>query len=163
MVSIRRMTEDEFRVFLPSRVESFATDMVMGRGWLPDGANAKSSDWHSRLLHHGLSTPNHYFYTVRLEHVRVGDIWLAIEGPSDSAGGYIYHFCIDRAFRRRGIGSKAIALLENEASHLSLFRLALHLFSYNVAAIQFFRKVGFRDVTMKVNQFKMAKSLGWTG
>lgn len=155
------MTEDRFGAFLASRIESFATDMVTGRGWASDGAREKSSDWHSRILRRGLATPDQYFFVVQLDDTRVGDLWLAVEGPPDSAGGYILHFSIDEPFRRRGIGSAAMARLEDEAAHLGLLRLAIHVFTYNTVAIQFFRTVGFRDVTLKGTRLKMTKSLSW--
>ena len=49
-------------------------------------------------------------------------------------------------YRRRGLGTEMMLLLEAEARKLGLRRIYLHVWKLNDAAIHLYRKVGYREV-----------------
>jgi RimJ/RimL family protein N-acetyltransferase len=58
---------------------------------------------------------------------------------------FIYDFEIGASFRRLGYGVQALAVLEAHVRLLGVKRLELHVFGFNIAARELYKKAGFRE------------------
>lgn len=159
MVTLRRMTDQQFTTFLARSIQEFAAQMVRLGGWSLERSIDRSRREHMTLLRSGLATLNHHLLAIELDGVHVGDVWLRVYYHSGGADGYIFHLSVAKQFRRRGIASLAMKLLEKEALRLGLRRLSLHTLLENRAAIGFFDKAGFQDTTIRGSMIKMTKTL----
>lgn len=52
-------------------------------------------------------------------------------------------FCVDEAFRRRGVGAKMIAFICDHAKSLGFDRVELNMWEFNKEALDFYESVGF--------------------
>ncbi len=58
----------------------------------------------------------------------------------------IYHineFCVDRAFRRQGVGTELFAFARKDAREKGYSRMELDVWEFNEAAVKFYEEVGF--------------------
>ena len=154
MVTLRGMTEEEFQAFLARSIPEYAAEKVKAGNWTPDEALERSREEHVTLLPQGLATPNHHLYTIEQAGKPVGRLWLSVDQHIAGGAGFIYDLFVDEPFRRRGIASEAMRLLEKEALGLGVRSLALHVFGTNLAARALYQKLGY-----EITNINMAKDL----
>ncbi len=154
MVSLRRMTEEEFQAFLDRNIPAYAADKVQAGNWTPEEAEQKSREEHARLLPGGLDSAHQHLYTIELDGEPAGDLWLSSDPRLAAGAGFICDLYIAEEFRRRGIATEAMRLLEGEVTRLGLNGLSLHVFGDNLAARALYKKLGY-----EVTNLNMAKSL----
>jgi ribosomal protein S18 acetylase RimI-like enzyme len=154
MVSLRRMTEGEFQDFLDRNIPDYAADKVRAGNWTPEEAEQKSREEHARLLPDGLASPHQHLYTIELDGNAAGDLWLSSDPRLAGGAGFIFDLFVVEEFRRRGIATEAMRLLEGEASRLELSGLSLHVFGDNLGARALYEKLGY-----EIRNIAMAKSL----
>jgi GNAT superfamily N-acetyltransferase len=153
------MTQSEFDAFLPLSIQQYADYMARNRAWPPLDAPAISLREHTTALPAGLATAHHHLYTIQRDGAAVGEIWLEDVHPSASAAGYIHRVYVHEPFRRCGIATDALALLEQQATALGLASLAVHLFLPNAAAVALFRNAGYESGTLKGPRLNMHKAI----
>ena len=154
MVSIRPMTEEEFQAFLDRNIPAYAADKVQAGNWTPEEAEQKSREEHDRLLPGGLDSAHQNLYTIDLDGEQAGDLWLSSDPRLAAGAGFICDLYVAEEFRRQGIASEAMRLLEDEAARLGLKGLSLHVFGENLAARALYEKLGYQ-----ITNLVMAKSL----
>lgn len=154
MVSLRIMTEEEFRSFLARDIEDYAAEKVRAGSWTADEALQKSRQAHEVLLPQGLASPHQQLYTIELEGEPVGQLWLSTDPKLGRATGFIYDLFVVEPLRRRGIATQAMLQLEKLALQLGVKTLALHVFGHNAAARALYEELGY-----SVTDVNMAKSL----
>ena len=154
MVCLRRMTEQEFQGFLDRSVPEYAADKVRAGNWTPEEAAQKSREDYSRLLPDGLASTHQHLYTIELDGNAVGDLWLSSDPSLAGGAGFVFGLHVAEEFRRRGIATEAMHLLEGEASRLGLSGLSLHVFGDNLPARVLYEKLGY-----EITNMNMAKSL----
>ncbi|OGT28604.1 MAG: hypothetical protein A2Z17_03720 [Gammaproteobacteria bacterium RBG_16_66_13] len=152
MVSLRAMTEKEFRAFLAQDIETFAAEKVKAGNWAADEALQRSRDAHDSLLPQGLSSPDQRLYTIELDGEVVGRLWLSTDPKLGARVGFIYDLFVAEPFRRRGIGKQAMSLMEKEALRLGLDGLALHVFGHNAAARSFYEQLGYTITNINMSK-----------
>lgn len=157
MVSLRKMTDDEFEAFFDDDIAAFASEKVRAGNWSPEESIEKSRAAHSRLLPEGLHSPHQHFFTIEAEGEAVGRLWLSTDPEAGAGTGFIYDLFVEEKSRRRGVASEAMRLLEREARRLGLTRLALHVFAFNTQARDLYDKLGYQ-----VTNLNMAKSIADT-
>jgi ribosomal protein S18 acetylase RimI-like enzyme len=154
MVSLRAMTEEEFRSFLSKDIEDYAAEKVRAGNWTAEEALRRSKEDHDGLLPRGLASPHQHLYTIELDGEPVGRLWLSTDPHLGNGVGFIYDLFVAEAFRRRGVARQAMRLLEGEALQLGLTSLALHVFGFNAAARALYEDLGYA-----VTNINMAKPL----
>jgi RimJ/RimL family protein N-acetyltransferase len=154
MITLRHMNELEFQSFLAESIQSYASDKIRSGNWSEDEAERRSIEEHKKLLYRGLDTPNHFLYTIEFNHKPVGRIWLNSDPKIAGGAGFIYDLYIEEEFRRQGLATRALHLLEEKASCLGLSRLSLHVFGFNEPAIALYKKLGY-----KVTNLNMSKDI----
>ena len=154
MLIRRRMNESEFQSFLADSIPAYAADKMKAGNWTEEEAERRSSEEHARLLHQGLDTPDHFLYTIETNQKPIGRIWLTSDPNTAGGAGFIYDLFIEEEFRGQGLATRALYLLEEEASRLGLRRLSLHVFGFNEPAIALYKKLGY-----KVTNLNMSKDI----
>lgn len=154
MISLRKMTDDEFRLFLDDDIAAYASEKVIAGNWSPEDSLEKSREAHFRLLPQGLRTAHQHLFTIEAGGEAVGRLWLSTDPEAGRGVGFIYDVFVEERFRRRGVASEALRLLEDEARRFGLTRLALHVFAFNTAARALYDRLGYQ-----VTNLNMAKSI----
>ena len=154
MISLRRMTQEEFQEFLEVSIPEFASEKVQAGNWTAAEAQEKSEQSHRELLPQGLASPDQHLYTIRNGATAVGRLWLSIDPQTAGGAGFIFDLFIAEPYRRQGIAAQAMRLLESEAQRLGVSTLALHVFGYNMAARSLYEKLGY-----KITNINMSKTL----
>jgi ribosomal protein S18 acetylase RimI-like enzyme len=151
-VSIRPMTEQEFQAFLHQDVYDYAQEKVAAGNWTAEEALPRSRDEHENLLPVGLSTPHHHLYTIELDGLKVGRVWLSSDPRTAGGSGFLYDLFVEEAFRRRGIARQAMLLVELEARRQGLSSLALHVFGHNLAARALYEDLGYAITNLNMSK-----------
>jgi RimJ/RimL family protein N-acetyltransferase len=159
MVTLRRMTDQQYATFLARSIQERAAQMVQVGGWTAAEAVERSRREHLTLLSSGPLTLNHFLFAIELDGECVGDVWLRVYHHSGGAEGYLFRFTVGERYRRRGVASRAMELLMEEMTRIGVTRLSIHLFAENEAGMAFFLSVGFLDVTLGPSIVKMSRAL----
>jgi ribosomal protein S18 acetylase RimI-like enzyme len=154
MVRIRGMTEEEVQAFLDRNIPAYAADKVQAGNWTSEEAEQRAREEYSRLLPAGLNSAHQHLYTIELDEEPAGDLWLSSDPYMAGGAGFVYDLYVVEEFRRRGIATQALRLLEAEAACLGLSGLSLHVFGDNLAARALYEKLGY-----EITNLNMAKSL----
>jgi len=80
---------------------------------------------------------------------RRSDLHVAREGRTDELTGrvlWIYDVHVYDAFRRKGLGRKAMLFAEEEASRRGVSRVSLNVFGGNDAARSLYRSLGYAEL-----------------
>ena len=154
MVSLRKMTDDEFAAFLDNDIAVYAAEKVRAGNWSPEESLEKSRLDYARLLPQGLHSAHQHLFTIEADGEPVGRLWFSTDPAAGAGTGFIYDLFVEERFRRQGTASQAMRLIEREARRLGLTKLALHVFAFNTAARDLYRKLGYQ-----VTNLNMAKSI----
>ena len=154
MVYLRPMCEEDFQAFLDRNIPDYAPDTVRAGNWTPEQAEQKSREEQARLLPGGLDSAHQHLYTIELDGKPAGALWLTSDPRLAGGAGFICDLYVAEEYRRRGIATRAMRLLEGEVPRLGLNGLSLHVFGENLAARALYEKLGY-----KVTNLNMAKSL----
>jgi RimJ/RimL family protein N-acetyltransferase len=146
------MTEQEFQTFLAESIETYAAEKVKAGNWTADEALQRSRDTHDDLLPQGLASPGHRLYTIEVDDEPVGRLWLSTDPKLGPGVGFIYDLFVSEPFRRRGIATQAMRLLEQEALRLGLKSLSLHVFGYNSAARSLYEGLGYETTNINMSK-----------
>jgi len=151
------MSENEFALFLERVIPEYAAEKVKSGAWDSTDALGRSRAEHAALLPQGVETPSHYLYSIRQKDCgpAIGDIWLAVDQAAPVRSGFIYDLFIAETYRRQGLASQTMLVLEAEARRLGLHSLALHVFGHNAGARALYEKLGY-----EITDLNMAKPLG---
>ncbi|HEX4204329.1 MAG TPA: GNAT family N-acetyltransferase [Ktedonobacteraceae bacterium] len=155
MSILEPMTEAEFQHFLEPAIIEYAQDHVTNGQWAEEESLEKSRKEFHDLLSDGISTPNHYLFTLVNEaQQKVGILWFAIRESRGQRAAFVYDVRIDEAFRHHGYGSQAFRALENKVRDLGGNKIFLHVFGHNHVAQEMYKKLGYQ-----VTNIQMAKVL----
>lgn len=154
MTKLRLMTEPEFAGFLERSIPEYATEKVKAGTWSVEDSLRLSKESHEKLLPQGLSTPDNYLFTIEHDGDVAGNLWMAVQHPAGRPIGFIFDLFVAASFRRQGIATDAMRLLEDEASRLGLHTLSLHVFGFNAAARALYEQAGY-----VITDIDMSKSL----
>jgi GNAT superfamily N-acetyltransferase len=152
MVRLAPMTETEYRPFVRWCVEDYAQQQVRAGAWQPDAAESLAKQMVHGLLPEGLSTPDHYLFSIldRESEDRVGYLWYGLRQGAGEQFVALYELVILEAYRRQGYGTASLKVVEERARDLGVDRILLHVFGHNEAARALYLQSGYaeRNVTM---------------
>lgn len=101
-----------------------------------------SDPWSERTLMQELENPRAAFWTVSEGERLAG--YVGMHRVLDE--GYIANVAVDQAFRRQGLATSLLQTLLEEARAHKLSFVTLEVRIGNLAAISFYRKLGFQEV-----------------
>lgn len=150
------MRPDAYPRFLDEAVTGYANDNVAAGRWPEAEALELSRAEFSRLLPHGLETPDHRLYEIEdeLSGQTVGFVWLAYLSKASMKSAYVYQVVVQPEFRRRGHAQTALQALEAIAAAEGASNIGLHVFEHNPGAQALYALLGYR-----VNSVNMLKPL----
>ncbi len=149
-VVLRPMRHDEFPAYLENAVESYAAGMVDHAGLSHEAARSKSVADNNALFSNGLDTPEIVVLVVESGGEPVGHVVFGRRERHGRRQAFLYDIQIGPEHRGRGIGGRAMALLQDEARALGLERIELNVFGGNAGARRLYRSLGYQEtfVTM---------------
>ena len=152
MIRLVPMTESEFETYMEKVVPEYAVENVIAGYWSEEEALERSRKAFTNLLPRGLKTENNYLFRVRLEEngEKIGILWIKHETPRPH--GFILDISLDQAQRGKGYGKQAMLALEEFAKGLGIETLALHVFAYNMAAMQLYKGLGYEVTSQNMTK-----------
>jgi len=72
---------------------------------------------------------------------------------SDGRQGALYHVCVARAFRRRGIGTRMVGYCMKELRAMGINKVALIAFADNSAGNAFWKQIGWKQGNVNYYEF----------
>ena len=152
MVTLRAMTDREFQDFLDESVLTYASEKVRVGNWSAEEAQQRSIQAHTELLPNGLASAHQHLYTIEVDGAPAGRLWLCSDPSVAGGAGFIYDLLVAELFRRRGVATAAMRLLEAEATRLGLKSLALHVFGHNTGARALYLHLGYEITNLNMSK-----------
>lgn len=148
-VSLRVTKPAEFDQYLEHAIKNFADKKIKSGIWKQRQAINKSEEEHRQLLPNGLSTDNHYFYTICKGDMAVGMVWLAKKSDHN---GFIYDINILKKHQGKGYGKLAMKQIEMLARESGLNVIELHVFGHNQVARRLYEQLGYIETNIKMKK-----------
>lgn len=149
-IRLRPLRDEEFSVFRESLVRDYARGLVDDAGMDRAAAGEKAAaDLASVFPKSTSAEPNHRIYF--LEDAETGQtagyvFWAERQPPgSEETRAYLYELFVDEAFRRKGLGLRALELLEADVRDRGLPGIDLNVWGGNAAARSLYRRAGFAE------------------
>lgn len=103
-------------------------------------------------------------YLVEYENKIVGEFSIDFEFPnlssSDKKTAWIGILFGEKSARGKGLGKKTMDFLEAESKKLGAQRIELGCFEYNTSAIEFYKKIGYKEIR-RIDKFTMYQDKWW--
>lgn len=157
MVRLSKMTQPEYAVWKERSIKEYTDENVKSGRWDAKDAAKLAEKEFQHVLPKGLTTKDHYFFTIRDETKRkkIGSIWFqANKDRPEHPYGYLWDLLVYEEYRRRGFASEAMDELEKESRRMGLEKIRLNVFSHNLPAISLYEKLGYTPTN-----FFMSKKL----
>jgi ribosomal protein S18 acetylase RimI-like enzyme len=145
MLRLEPMTEAEFSEFVERAVPRRAARMVARGVWAEPRSIEASRAAYRRAFPQGRATPDeHVCHLVRTaDGARVGEVWYSTRSEGGLLQFWIEWIWVEPQFRRQGLASAALTLLEEEARQLGAARLGLDVWMDNPGAVELYRRLGY--------------------
>jgi ribosomal protein S18 acetylase RimI-like enzyme len=158
MVTLRRMTGDEFSAWREKSILGYAEDLAQATGVGVESARERARNQFSELLPDGSASERTWLLRVLDDSdVDVGVLWI---GPHPEQGGtaFVYDIEIAEQYRGRGLGTAAMTAAEGLAAQAGFAQISLNVFGFNDTARRVYDSLGYRVVSTV-----MSKSLADAG
>jgi ribosomal protein S18 acetylase RimI-like enzyme len=144
---LRPLRDDELPDFIERGKREYTRTLVDEAGLPPERAAAKTESDYASLFPAGARQPNQRISVLEDADSgeTVGQLFWAERQPPDGGGPrcYLYDIEIDERFRGRGLGRRAMQLLEEEARTVGLPGIDLNVWGGNDVARSLYRSLGF--------------------
>lgn len=151
-VRLRPLREEEFDAYLSFTMESYARDLVENAGFDEAAAARKSREDHDRLFPAGLGSPDVQVLAIEADGAPAGFLMWAPHERYGRRFAWLYQIEVEPALRGRGIGRRAMELLEEEVRARGLARLELNVFGGNQVARRLYGSLGFDEVAVTMGK-----------
>ena len=157
MVELVPMTEAEFEAFMEISMRDQAQGQVQAGNWPAEQADELIKQLRDQFLPGDLDTPNHFFFTIKDPDsgAEVGGLWYTVMEEDGNRFLFVVDIQVDEAYRRRGYGTQAFGMMEDQAREMGITTISLHVFKHNHSARAMYEKLGY----VGANNM-MAKELG---
>lgn len=142
IIELREMTTQEFEIYLRDTLQRYSevlSENVHEAGGNPSEQAKKQL---SNLLPQGLTTPHHRLFTVQVDAVLAGYVWVKIEEEKKSA--FLYEIYLAEEYRGKGVGTEVMQLIENLLRQKDIMYFKLHVFGSNTGARKLYEELGFQ-------------------
>ena len=145
MIQLVPMNHDQYQTFSEISARDQMEGHVREGRWKPEEAEANMAQLAAQFLPQGLTTPNHFFYTIEEAETGalVGGLWYMLAQEGETRQFFVLDIQIYAAFRRRGYGTLAFLAMEDQAREMGVNTIALHLFADNHPARAMYQKLGY--------------------
>ena len=154
-VALRPMREDEFLAWSDDARAWYVQDLVENGGMQTEPAQRKAEADLAGAFAKGFSTPGNVLLVIEEDGILVGSIWFAPREQFGETYAFLYAIKLDEAHRGRGLGRRAMQLLEGAVRAQGLDRIMLNVFGGNEQARALYRSLGY-----DVAAVHMSKALG---
>jgi ribosomal protein S18 acetylase RimI-like enzyme len=151
-VTLRPLRDDEFDAHLATTMEWYARDLVEHAGFDAESAARKSREDNERLFSAGLGASQVHVRVIEVGGARAGVLMWAPQERYGRRFAWLYQIEVDPALRGRGIGRRAMELLEEEVRARGLARLELNVFGGNQVARRLYGTLGFDEVAVTMGK-----------
>jgi RimJ/RimL family protein N-acetyltransferase len=144
MTKLTPMNQTEFDAFMEISMADHIQGQIKAGSWHAEDADDNMQKLRAQILPQGLVTPNQNFFNVQndLEEI-VGGLWYMIAEREGKHLIFVVDIQIYEPFRRRGFGTQAFRLMENQARDLGITTIALNVFKHNQQAKSMYEKLGY--------------------
>ncbi len=158
-VTIRKMTEEEYKVFCQWSIEHQAKELMEELHMSQEEAIKETIAEVSEMLPDGLHTQNNYLMTIVAENEAAGFIWTIHEETEGRKQSFLCDFAIWELKRRKGYGAAALYLEEKDAAAAGCRESVLFVADRNDAARALYEKCGYRVLRQEGRGKYMIKKL----
>ena len=149
-IRLRPLREDEFAQFLERARGEYVRSLVEEAGFTTEAAEEKATADHAAVFPAGAAQPHHRIaYLEDDEGRRVGYTFWA---PRRADRAYLYELFIDEEFRGRGLGGKALELVETEVRADGLRGIDLNVWGGNAVARRLYRSAGYSERAVEMSK-----------
>lgn len=145
MVKLREMRTEEFAGFYHYAADAYAQDIAENQGHATEKALELAREALNRCFPDGTETEEQSLLCIESEigsdAQLAGYLWHCINHKESST--FIYDFYVMEAFRGKGVGSKAIELLEAQMENLGIKQVKLRVAFNNDRARKLYEELGF--------------------
>ena len=161
MITLRKMTEEEFQRFKTNSIADYASDLMTGEGFDEEDAFANAREEFEGELTDGPDTEGQYVMTIEdAESGRdVGRIWFFYEEAEGGRQVWLSDFAIREEERRKGYASAALSEMERMAKAAGCVQSALFVWDHNPEGFELYRKCGYAAVEHEDGGSVMQKAL----
>lgn len=152
MVTLRKMTQDEYDAWRSASIAAYATEHVRAGNWTAEEAPEEARKAFEHYLPNGLDTEGHYVCAIISESSgeKVGHLWYCVEPTKAGPRLFIPDVGIDESHRRKGYATAALKELEREAARLGTSGIRLHVFGSNTAARKLYAGLGYAETDVQM-------------
>ncbi|MBQ9827285.1 MAG: GNAT family N-acetyltransferase [Lachnospiraceae bacterium] len=145
MITLRKMTGEEFLRFKEYSIAGYAEDLINGQGLSREEALAEAEREFDGTLTEGPETEGQYVMTIldARSGEDVGNIWFLIEEEEGVRQAWLCDFLIYEEQRRKGYGKAALDEMERVAKAAGCAKSALYVWDHNPAGCSLYRKCGY--------------------
>ena len=143
MIELRPMNPEQVELYIAICADEYADSCVQSGYWKPEHAKERALTYVNSLLPSGISTPNHYLFSIVYNEQEIGAIWFCIHDQQGIRSAWIFHIEIEQNVRRQGFGKMAIAELEQFVTRFGVESIGLHVFAHNREAQALYNSLGF--------------------
>ena len=146
MITLRKMTEDEFRAFKKFSVADYASDLMKGRDMNPEQALMEAEKEFDADLPDGLDTEYSFMMNIEDENEnRVGWIYFKYYAREDDDQCYVFleDLLIFESERRKGFASAAIHEMNILAKQDGCSSSVLFVWDHNPEGMSLYEKCGY--------------------
>jgi ribosomal protein S18 acetylase RimI-like enzyme len=118
----------------------------------PGEATKVADEQTTAMFPNGVPAPGHHLFRVEDDGQTVGSLWLGPESPDTPRSCWIWDITIDESHRRRGIGTAAMMLAEEEARLVGATHLGLNVFGQNTIARHLYERLGYSIVSLRMSK-----------
>jgi ribosomal protein S18 acetylase RimI-like enzyme len=138
------MSPGEFGVYRERCLEEYIRDGARATSMSMEEATEFANKQFAGLLPDGHETEGQSFLKlVDAAGEVVGDLWFAEQLDEDPPRVFLYDIRIFDGQRGRGLGTAAMAALEDEARRLGAAEILLSVFAHNTGAIRLYERLGY--------------------
>jgi ribosomal protein S18 acetylase RimI-like enzyme len=154
---LRPVRDDELADFVRRARDGYAEDIERSARLSAEEAREKADRDIAALVPEGRAGQGQYLFVLEDEATgeAVGRLWFAERPRGARTVAWLYEIAIEEGLRGRGLGRKAMLLLEDEVRRRGLPLVALNVFGGNERARSLYRSLGYVE-----DSVWMSKELG---
>lgn len=145
MVRLVPMMGSAFEAFMKISMRDHAQGQIKAGSWRVEAAEGNIEKLRNQFLPDGLTTANHFFFTIEDASTgdQVGGLWYMVTEIEGKQQFFVVDIQIDEVYRRRGVGTQAFLVMEEQARTMGIGTISLHVFKHNTSARAMYEKLGY--------------------